>query len=305
MSSVNLTWEADGNIDSYNIYRSTSPMNIASLPAPLATGITTKSYSDTTVAVDNLYYYRVGSIKNSIEKVSNEFVIETGDLYFNNVDLLIFADSKTLPTSTILDSSSKQRTITNNGATIQNVSGISPVFDNAILLLEPNDKMSCAISPLLTNDFTIEFFAAIPNSTSNWPRLMTIGNYADVNSETNQLNFQFSDTGRLEVYGKSGANLMTSYDTIVAQQQKNFISTTLKHACFMRKNGIFYLFVDGILQSTNSRFTTYSIDKSIINFHPVSSGSVNKYINSLRITNGVARYNTSGFIVPNRKFLSY
>jgi len=299
MSSVNLTWDADGNIDSYNIYRSTSPMNIASLPAPLATGITTKSYSDTTVAVDNLYYYRVSSIKNSIEKVSNEFIIETGDLYFNNVDLLIFADSETLPTSTVLDSSSHKRNITNSGATIQNVTGISPVFDDAILLLESSDKMSCEISPLLTNDLTIEFWCAIPSSAGNWPRLMTIGSSATISSETNQLNFQFSDTGRLEVYGYTGSQTMMSYDEIVAQQQQSFISTRLKHACFMRKNGIFYLFVDGILQSRNTQFTTYSINKNIINFHPEISGSVNKYISSFRITNGVARYNTSGFTVPS------
>lgn len=98
---------------------------------------------------------------------------------------------------------------------------------------------------------------------------------------------------------------MFNYDVIVPQQQESFISTRLKHACFMRKNGIFYLVVDGILQTTNSKFTSYSITKNIINFHPEITGYVNKYINSFRITNGVARYNTSGFIVPNRKFLSY
>lgn len=77
MSSVNLTWAADGNIDSYNIYRSTSPMNIASLPAPLATGITTKSYSDTTAANGTKYYYRVASVAGSTNKISSEISVST------------------------------------------------------------------------------------------------------------------------------------------------------------------------------------------------------------------------------------
>lgn len=76
MSSINLSWSAEGTIDSYKVYRSTSPMNVASLPEPLATGITTKSYSDATVTVGNTYYYRVASVKNGVEKVSSEINIK-------------------------------------------------------------------------------------------------------------------------------------------------------------------------------------------------------------------------------------
>ncbi|MHA3062072.1 discoidin domain-containing protein [Acinetobacter sp. ANC 4636] len=75
MSSVNLTWDAVGQIDSYKVYRSTSPMNPASLPAPLATGITAKSYSDATISQGSKYYYRVGAVKNGIEKLSEEYIV--------------------------------------------------------------------------------------------------------------------------------------------------------------------------------------------------------------------------------------
>ncbi|MHA3052609.1 fibronectin type III domain-containing protein [Acinetobacter sp. ANC 4640] len=80
MSSVNLTWDAAGQIDSYKVYRSTSPMNPSGLPAPLATGITAKSYSDTTAVTGTPYYYRVASVKNGVEKVSDEVIVFTEKL---------------------------------------------------------------------------------------------------------------------------------------------------------------------------------------------------------------------------------
>lgn len=75
MSSINLTWVNDVNADSYNVYRSTSTMNPTSLPAPLATGILTKSYSDTTTTANTKYYYRVASVIGGVVRVSSEIII--------------------------------------------------------------------------------------------------------------------------------------------------------------------------------------------------------------------------------------
>lgn len=89
MSLINLSWAADGNVDSYSVYRSEMPMNVNSLPTPQATGIATKSYSDATVVVGTTYYYRVASVVAGGIKVSDEIQVladaPIGDIYFDNV----------------------------------------------------------------------------------------------------------------------------------------------------------------------------------------------------------------------------
>lgn len=62
--------------DGTRIYRSESPMNPASLPAPLATvgpGIT--SYEDTNVVRGKTYYYRFESFKGTDTALSNELTV--------------------------------------------------------------------------------------------------------------------------------------------------------------------------------------------------------------------------------------
>lgn len=113
MSSINLNWSAGGSIDSYKVYRSTSPMNVASLPVPLATGIAAKSYNDTTVSTGSPYYYRVASVKNGVEKVSSEtvFHLET-DPNYAKLSCALMMDAVT-----VTDKTSKS-TFANNGRAI-------------------------------------------------------------------------------------------------------------------------------------------------------------------------------------------
>jgi hypothetical protein len=59
-SSVTLAWTAPNGAVSYNIYRSTSAGGEGS--TPLATGITTTNFSDTTVSNGTTYYYIVTAI---------------------------------------------------------------------------------------------------------------------------------------------------------------------------------------------------------------------------------------------------
>lgn len=78
MGIVNLNWSADGSPESYSIYRSETPMNANSMPLPLATGISLKSYSDNSIINNTKYYYRVGSIKGGVEKISDEIEVFAG-----------------------------------------------------------------------------------------------------------------------------------------------------------------------------------------------------------------------------------
>lgn len=70
MSVINLSWDSDGIVDDYTIYRSNIPFDESTLPAPLATGVASKSYTDISVVDGLKYYYMVSSNKNGISKYS-------------------------------------------------------------------------------------------------------------------------------------------------------------------------------------------------------------------------------------------
>lgn len=59
----------------YNVYRSSTPMNVGSMPSPIVTNLTNKSYSDSTVTSGITYYYRIGAIKYGVERISPEITV--------------------------------------------------------------------------------------------------------------------------------------------------------------------------------------------------------------------------------------
>lgn len=72
MSNITLTWDSDGSIESFSVYRAEQTIDTNNLPAPIATGITDKTYIDRDVIDDKTYFYRVASNKVSQQKVSDE-----------------------------------------------------------------------------------------------------------------------------------------------------------------------------------------------------------------------------------------
>lgn len=101
---INLNWN-DKNYgeSSINVYRSTSTIDPANLPAPLATlspGTTT--YSDTTATTGTIYYYRVAAIIGGTAYVSSELQIDavitgiTGAVEFDGSSQKVTVPSLTL-----------------------------------------------------------------------------------------------------------------------------------------------------------------------------------------------------------------
>lgn len=84
MANIRLNWQ-DVNYgeDGHNIYRSTSPMTVGSLPAPIASlGADVTSYLDENLTDGTTYYYRVGAVWGTEEEVSAEIEIVAQDAYF-------------------------------------------------------------------------------------------------------------------------------------------------------------------------------------------------------------------------------
>ncbi len=75
MAGIRLEWAQFGDFDSFDVIRSaTSMAGIADidLPSPMAIGLTTMYFVDTTVAVGAVYYYRVVAWRDGIKSVSEQ-----------------------------------------------------------------------------------------------------------------------------------------------------------------------------------------------------------------------------------------
>ena len=72
MSHITLTWNADGSIESFSVYRAEQSLDLNNLPTPIATGITDKTYVDSDIIEGKTYFYRIASIKGSQQKISDE-----------------------------------------------------------------------------------------------------------------------------------------------------------------------------------------------------------------------------------------
>lgn len=96
---LELNWKLDGFVDEQRYYYSVSPIDINNLPTPksvLAGDV--RTYIDTDIEASNSYYVRIGSIKNSIEKISDQIKVS---LSTNKYEIIIFGgDVKNIGTTT-------------------------------------------------------------------------------------------------------------------------------------------------------------------------------------------------------------
>lgn len=223
MSSVNLNWDSAGQIDSYKVYRSTSPMNPSGLPTPLATGITAKSYSDTTAVTGTPYYYRVASVKSGIEKISSEKRVVAKNLsnYFMDIDFN-GADS-----SAIYENVSNT-ILTSSNVFIQNNQG---VFTGGGKVDVP--------ALTLSGDFVISVDIEMTSSIDGYMNLFNLG----------ALILRFGNSGfgyKLQI-GINGSTLGGVYSCSLTQS--NFVNAGVKNIKFSRKNGVCTLKVDDVVQN--------------------------------------------------------
>lgn len=75
MPGIRLEFAQFGDFDSFDVIRSTSSMSSipdVDLPSPIATGLTTMYYVDTTVVVGARYYYKIRVWRDGVSAVSNE-----------------------------------------------------------------------------------------------------------------------------------------------------------------------------------------------------------------------------------------
>ena len=83
---LDINWKLDGFVDEQRYYCSEALIDPNNLPTPKAVlAGDVRTYIDTEIEVGRTYYVRVGSVKNGVEKLSDEVAIDAGDKYATNV----------------------------------------------------------------------------------------------------------------------------------------------------------------------------------------------------------------------------
>jgi len=129
-----------------------------------------------------------------------------------------------------------------------------------------------------------------------------------VNATMRPLGFDSNGAGTWIVVMYSNGTFDMAYETSgVFSSSSSYSSGTWQHIAWTRSGSISRLFINGVLDKTNSSFT-YNFDQNTshalqigYNTAPNSSQAFNGYLQDLRITRGVARY-TSNFTPPTAEF---
>jgi hypothetical protein len=226
---------------------------------------------------------------------SYQFAAPAGptDPYFANVSLLLHGDG-TNGSTNIIDSSYNPKTITVAGnaqiSTAQSKFGGSSIaFDGNgdYLSIPDNDDWD------ISGDYTVEFWARMPSqSTVNY----TIGYF-----------------GTTAIGGASGFALghyqsttILSLNGSITQSSAVLLTNTWQHIALVISGASAKVYVDGVsVISTTSATTTTSTSFIVGNFGDLDANRYfNGYIDDLRITRGISRYNSS-FTPPTQPFPNF
>lgn len=292
MAGIRLEWAQFGDFDSFDVLRSNSPMDIGALPSPIATGLPTMFYVDTSVTKGATYYYRVVAWRDGVNTVSGEIkAIADRDEHWNNVVALLHFDDN------LVDETGK---IWNKSGGLQYQNGAAGfgkklVFNNQTT----NDYVAVANSPDFdfgTNDFTIECFVEV-GQISGAGASAIICRWG-AGPSTNVDFIFFADSAR-----KLNLLIGSSFTTATTS---SLLIATRYHVAISRSANIIRIFVDGNIAATGA-FTgavPYSPSQALrIGRWDDSSGYFDGTIDELRITKGIARY-TANFTPPDAPFLS-
>ena len=217
-------------------------------------------------------------------------VSQAYDPHYANVSLLLHGDGADNGT-VFTDNSPSPKTVTTYGnaktSTAQSKFGGSSIFfdGNGDYLVSPSNSAF----QFGTGDFTIEAWVYIPTGIS--------GSYAAIcdirsgPSGNGAVLFKLNSSRQLGYYGATETNTTATVPL-----------STWTHVAISRSSGTTRLFISGDLSATVADGDNKSINGCYIgrvhdNVHPAFSG----YIDELRITKGVARYN-GNFTPPTEAF---
>ena len=268
---IDFTYAIDGFYDSVNYYRSETSMNPTSMPSATAVGIVGKTYTDTSALSNKTYYVRFGSVTSGVEKISNELIVSTAvsDSLWANVELLVYADAASYPSTALVNQSSKRGLTIAGNPTIVSASVKAPYTDNGCIYFDGNtDSITATGLATLAADFTQEAFVLLPTSpVAGW--YPDIFGSSPIRVAVNQNNY-------------SAINLLI--DGNIRGSAANLGREVWKHVCVMRKSNVAYFFVGGVLIASYA--VTGNVNALTFGGGNTTGQQFNGHMNCLRITRG-------------------
>jgi hypothetical protein len=223
-------------------------------------------------------------------------VLATTDPYYSSVSLLLHGDGANNST-TFTDNSPSPKTIQQNFGNV--ISTAQSKFNGASIFCN-NSYMEYAANTdfeIGGGDFTIECWYR-GTSTIGSPAIVAKGLHEN-SAGAYALRFQGSDAVRFYIgFGSSDANIITGTTNVRTSGEWNHIAVS-------KDNGSTRLFINGT-QEGSTYTTAYTLatgGKLHIGrfYYSVGDGTVNGYIDDLRITKGVGRYGAD-FPAPTLPF---
>lgn len=274
MASVKLEFAQFGDFTSFDILRSLTPMSLASLPSPIATGLTTMFYEDFAVVSGATYYYRVVTHYLTESFVSDEVsLVATEDPYLSYVVAHLPLRGNLLDLRGNADwsiiGSNANYSLTNDGL---DLNGTASTY-----LWNP----STALCNMGTGDYCVEMYLRIDvdknvtlicDGAAGWQPGCSVANLENLLT-------------RHVIFGPP-----------VVKGGNAYPLATLQHLAITKNNGVFRSFFNGIkaFESNYDYATNFSYLGTCL-FGAKYSETIDGLVRDLRITKGHARY-TSNFI---------
>ena len=221
-----------------------------------------------------------------------------GDPYWGNVVLALHMDG-TNGSTTFTDQKGKTVTAKGNAqiSTAQSkFGGASAMFDGTGDYLEIPASTDMDFG---SGDFTIELWY-LPGSIAAAQHILTRKSAA---AASDGFILAQSSGDPTKIIVRAGDSSTTGFEVSITCSESLVVGMWY-HVAVTRSGGIFRLFIDGVCQSVGGwgGIIHYASTPTYVGIsYDLSTGSVNGYIDDLRITNGVARY-IHDFTPPSAQF---
>lgn len=223
----------------------------------------------------------------------------SNDPNFSNVALLLHADGSNGST-TLVDSSASGVAFTAYGNA--QLSTAQKKFGSASMAFDGNGDYfqtsvdSSSLWSLGTGDFTVEGWVYFISQPQGWAEFVCFRTGTSGATSADADSFAI-DGGKASVYIKYGGASTSIGDN------SSLPANAWTHLAFTRSSGTIRLFVNGVLSGSSATFTAnMTANKLVFGTDGFgTSGTLNGYIDEVRITKGLARY-TANFTPPSAPF---
>lgn len=268
---LELSWKVDGFVDEQRYYCSESPIDPENLPTPKAVlAGDARSYTDYNGTIGKTYNLRIGSVKNNVEKISEEVNVLFGNIWqpsnLNNKSKIWLDSDNVLQSSGLV---SQMTDLSGNGYHFsQSQTGMMPTIsselgDSVVSFDGVNDSINnqaTLVKDLFRDKQHLWSFCVVRTNIDDNKnhQLMFQGD----STASSRFNVRLGDPTRQSVPSIAVRRLDTDANTIVHSGEKIFGSFMLMFCYANYESGVVDVFINGEKKGTSSISTGYTSDSA-------------------------------------------